>query len=412
MKSATLAQQYRVATQRNESAAAILQAVATAAVEQASAGLQPEFSAVEKVIAAASAEDPGISDVKLATRVAREALDAAQAVADAPPPVLVRPSGDWRNVKEPLAIIWNDGEGDPEAPPYSVAAAGEIAVLAGAGKSGKTMLALRLAVEAAKAERDGLRYGRACGLRVRAGHSVLLSYEMAPKRADQYAENMGAKEKDVLLIPDPAPIYGQSPQTRRWMPSDAWAPTWKAIRNANPVLVIADTGPKAMGGETTDPGAVIGFIQALEREARLGGFAVLVLAHDTKLARDAARRGSELDAGAIAGSGQWHDSPRGVLHLTKTGPGDADRLLECIKASYAPDGWGARLCVEYRGTRYAGLTLVENLTSDALQAARAELRDERAEPSTRQVGNKANRLRKPAGNSTVREDRYPPGTVA
>ena len=82
------------------------------------------------------------------------------------------------------------------------------------------------------------------------GHSVLLSYEMAPKRADQYAENMGAKEKDVLLIPDPAPIYGQSPQTRRWMPSDAWAPTWKAIRNANPVLVIADTGPKAMGGET------------------------------------------------------------------------------------------------------------------------------------------------------------------
>ena len=100
---------------------------------------------------------------------------------------------------------------------------------------------------------------------------------------------------------------------------------WDAIHEIDPVLVVIDTGPKAMGGETMDPGAIIGFQQALEHEARNGTSqpAVLVLAHDTKAARDGARTGAELDTGAIAGNAQWHDSPRGVLHLTKTGPGDA-----------------------------------------------------------------------------------------
>ena len=55
------------------------------------------------------------------------------------------------------------------------------------------------------------------------------------------------------------------------------------------------------------------------------------------------KAGEATDAGAIAGSGQWHDSPRGVLYLSKHGPGDAPRILEAVKCSYGRDGWGASL---------------------------------------------------------------------
>ena len=98
-----------------------------------------------------------------------------------------------------------------------------------------------------------------------------------------------------------------------------------------------------MGGETNDGGAVIAFLQALEGEARRGGFGVLLTAHDTKAHRNQVKAGEAPDAGAIAGSGQWHDSPRGVLYLSKHGPGDAPRILEAVKCSYGRDGWGASL---------------------------------------------------------------------
>ena len=32
--------------------------------------------------------------------------------------------------------------------------------------------------------------------------------------------------------------------------------TWDAVRASEPVMVVVDTGPKAMGGETNDPGAL------------------------------------------------------------------------------------------------------------------------------------------------------------
>ena len=61
-------------------------------------------------------------------------------------------------------MIWRDHAQYPDA----VLSSGEVAVLSGAGKSGKSYIALALAVAAAKAEAEGLRYGKACGLRVAA----------------------------------------------------------------------------------------------------------------------------------------------------------------------------------------------------------------------------------------------------
>ena len=286
-----------------------------------------------------------------------------------PPPGVV-PSDKWRNEPEPPPVLWRDAEGQFCD---SLVAAGEVAVLAGAGKSGKSFLALGLVVEAARALREGLNYGATCGLRVRAGRSILLSFEDSPKRIDMRAEAMGGEPGDVLLVPCPTPLFGPHPTNRTWGELPKWEPAWRAVRKASPSLVVVDTGPKMMGGEMLDTGAVIGLLQGIERETQDGGFAALVVAHDTKAARRAAMAGDPVED-AVAGSSQWHDSTRGVLHLTKMGRGDADRLLECIKASYGRDGWGARLRPRYAGRRYAGLELVEQLDEAGVAAAREAMK--------------------------------------
>ena len=152
----------------------------------------------------------------------------------------------------------------------------------------------------------------------------------------------------VRLIPDPPRLFRFDSNSRQWGRSEAWPLVWAAIHGAAPGLVVIDTGPKAMGGEANAGGVVIAFLQAIEGEARRGGFGVLLTAHDTKAHRNQVKAGEAPDAGAIAGSGQWHDSPRGVLYLSKHGPGDAPRILEAVKCSYGRDGWG-RVC--YRTTR-------------------------------------------------------------
>ena len=66
---------------------------------------------------------------------------------------------------------------------------------------------------------------------------------------------------------------------------------------------------------------------------------VLIVAHDTKAARNEARAGIGPGPGAISGSGQWSDGARSVLHLSGAGPEDR-RLLTCAKSNYGPEPVG------------------------------------------------------------------------
>ena len=280
---------------------------------------------------------------------------------------VVRNSDEWRKHPDPDPVIWRDHAQYLDA----VLSSGEVAMLSGAGKSGKSYITLALAVAAAQAEAKERGYGEACGLRVAARPVIILSYEDAPKRIDQRAAAMDTSAS-VRLIPDPPQLFRFDVKARQWSPSTAWPLVWAAIREAAPGLVVIDTGPKAMGGETNDGGAVIAFLQAIEGEARRGGFGVLLTAHDTKAHRNQVKAGDAPDAGAIAGSGQWHDSPRGVLYLSKHGPGDAARILEAVKCSYGRDGWGASLLPDYRDHEYRGLCLDQNLDRDQVAAKRSE----------------------------------------
>ena len=177
---------------------------------------------------------------------------------------------------------------------------------------------------------------------------------------------------------------------------------WAAIREAAPGLVVVDTGPKAMGGETNDGGAVIAFLQALEGEARSGGFGVLLTAHDTKAHRNQVKAGEAPDAGAIAGSGQWHDSPRGVLYLSKHGPGDAlphpgggqvflrERRLG--RESAYPDYRDYENKMEYRG-----LSLDQNLDPEQVAAKRTEFEATRKNPEATGGGRGGKKAVLPSG---------------
>ena len=273
-------------------------------------------------------------------------------------------------------MLWRDGEdgdGNPYAPAHSVLAVGEVAVLSGAGGTGKSYLGLTLAAAAAAASAQ--HWTAACGLRVRGGGAVLLSYEDTPSRIAARLKGMGADLEGVYLADTAEPLFPLQADfsgRREHGPAEFWGACWHRIRSREPSLVILDTGPKACGGLADySPGPVIAFLQALEAEARKGGFGVLVVAHDTKAARNEARSGGDPGAGAIAGSSQWYDSARGCLYL------GSDALLECIKSNYGPKGWAARLAFEFAGSR-CGPELVERI-ADAAGYRRTMREEEKAD---------------------------------
>ena len=348
-----------------------------------------------------AAPDPWPDTVRKASEAPD--LDAAwRLLTDALRLPVVRSSGEWRNQPDPDPVIWRDHARFTDA----VLSSGEVAVLSGAGKSGKSYLALALAVAAAQAEAGRKGHGSTCGLRVAARPVVVLSYEDAPKRIDRRAATMDTGAS-VRLIPDPPRLFRFDSNTRQWGQSEAWPLVWAAIRGAAPGLVVVDTGPKAMGGETNDGGAVIAFLQALEGEARRGGFGVLLTAHDTKAHRNQVKAGEAPDAGAIAGSGQWHDSPRGVLYLSKHGPGDAPRILEAVKCSYGRDGWGASLLPDYQDHEnkagYRGLSLDQHLDPGQVEEKRTDFEAARKNPEAKGGGRGGKKAAAEGGRNETQE---------
>ena len=178
----------------------------------------------------------------------------------------------------------------------------------------------------------------------------------------------------IRLWPDPEPL---------WVASDGgtahcythWAELWRAVHSVGPRLVIIDPLSAAFADVSpSETSPVRAFLRALTREAAPGngwaGCGVLLVAHDTKSARDAIRHGETPGAGVVAGSAAWYDGARGVLSLTRDRDSDT-RLLECVKANYGRTGWGA-LLRERTGTggAYRGLELGARLDHANPKAAK------------------------------------------
>ena len=311
-----------------------------------------------------------------------EATDTLNALADALDPPKLRPLRAYADAPVPAPVLWRDpAAAEPEtAHPDAVLSIGEVALLSAAGGIGKSMTVLALAVAAAHAHVKAQAAGAACGLRVMAGPVALVSFEDSPARlADRLrfmVPDPGAHVAIGLhlqVAPDPAALWTECG------PGPDWAPLWRTIRRTGARLLAIDPASAALADvSTTETGPVRSFLRALTVEAApsgdWAGCGVLIVAHDTKAARDSARRGDPPDAGVVAGSAAWYDGARGVLSMTELA--EDERLIECVKANYGRTGWGARLSARHSPAgRLLEFELADRMERPAIEAARQEIRE-------------------------------------
>ena len=285
-----------------------------------------------------------LATADLATGIAERARQLVELAGGARGSVLVE-AADFEGQPQPAPVLWHDNPAAPDLQQAdAVLSVGEVALLSGAGGLGKSTLVLEL-VSAAVAGADlGQRFGRACGIRVAAGPVVLVSYEDAPTRIAHRLTwmNNGTVPHGVHLWPDPAPLwYGDGAGASA--PGASWLDLWRSVREVGARLVVIDPVSAALVDVSmSETGPVRAFLRELAREAERARAGVLLLSHDTKAARDAARRDEEPGAGAVAGSAAWFDGARGVLTLTRKGE-VGGRVLKCAKANYGRTGWTANL---------------------------------------------------------------------
>ena len=325
---------------------------------------------VKKAVAAIAIEDAW----RGMTALLRDALaNNPQQLRDVAKAALLRDADDaaWRRVN---AII---ERGDPSAPSdatfndawtkrppepvlwhgdNTLVAAGEVALLSSAGGLGKSFLTLQLAIAGATAAEAGKPSGSDCGLSVRAGPVLLANYEDTPVRMAQrikmrLLDPSAPPEHLHHVAPDGlGPLYAvdAAGSNRAPAPTTDWHRLWTSVERIKPSLVVVDPASSALAGaSTSDDLAVRGFMRALAAEAERTGCAVLVVAHDTKAARNLSKGGDDPGAGAVAGSAAWQDSARAVLYMAK----DADtgnRKLRCVKANYGRAGWEVALAEHTR----------------------------------------------------------------
>ena len=295
---------------------------------------------------------------------------------------VVRSAADFADAPQPAPVLWRD---DPAAPDSTdvdaVLSGGEVAILASAGGLGKSTLVLELASAAVAAAELGAASRTACGLAVAAGPVVVVSFEDTPARIAHRLRWMNADDVPtaVHLVPDPTSLWVAGADRGESHPGAQWDALWRAVRELGARLVVIDPVSAALADvSTTETGPVRSFLRALTAEAAPAdgwpGCGVLLVAHDTKAARDAFRRGEDPGAGVVAGSAAWYDGARGVLSLMRDpATSSNDRLLECVKANYGRTGWGARLRERHgaAGT-FHGLDLAARLDRADLTAAKLQ----------------------------------------
>ena len=255
---------------------------------------------------------------------------------------------------------------------------GEVALLVGEGKVGKSSISIGLALAAASANEKGQPWGTACGLDVRCGPVVLASWEdRAPvvgHRAAQWvaAATAGKGRVDILGIRDgnrdpaepiegsvlakalnavpvvdmrpfghlfapPANTLGQALTNALPRESAAFRRLWALVDRVAPdggALLVVDPAGKAFAGDPNSLVQVQSFLTALAVAAGERGAAVLLVHHSNKAARG--KKGGTADA--ASGAAAWTDGARGVVGLKQV-PQSKDLELKCLAANYGSAWW-------------------------------------------------------------------------
>ena len=285
-------------------------------------------------------EDPDRATVERAVSALDTDLAAAERIVRdhfAPAPMIREISSS--DASEPPPVIWHDGD---QHWADAVLSVGEVAILASPGGLGKSTLVLELAIAAVAKGKTTDDFGASCGLRVRPGPVVLVSYEDSTGRIAARITRMAGKKfpSGIHVWPDPVPLF-VGDDSGGAVPAPNWHALWDEITAIKPSFVVVDPASAALSNvSTNESGPVRAFLRELTHQATAAECGVLVIAHDTKAARNAARAGEDPGAGAVAGSATWHDAARGVLYMRRD---NKTRTLDCIKANYGRSGWSVAL---------------------------------------------------------------------
>ena len=237
---------------------------------------------------------------------------------------------------DPPPVIWLDENTDGTDAILSV---GEVAIVASPGGVGKSTLTLSLAIAAVTPSKSA--YTATCGLRIRHGPTVLISYEDSIGRIAARIKRMAPSfPKQVHVWTDAGPLF-VSREHGGAGPAHAWRALWNRIATLSPSLVAIDPVSAALHGVSlNESGPVRAFMRALAIEALAVQCGVLLVAHDTKAARNSSREGDNPGAGAVAGSATWFDAARGVMYMIRT---NTARHLMAVKSNYGRAGWSIAL---------------------------------------------------------------------
>ena len=259
----------------------------------------------------------------------------------------------------------------------SVLAEGEICVLSAAGGVGKSFLTLQLANAATMSPTTAME--EECGLQVRSGPVVVVSYEDSAIRLQNRwhlirdlkdPNNKLADDPDLVALDKPAPLWlGATawPAPSPAGPGSEWNHLWATVAETEASLVIIDPATASFTGAAHDVGEVREYMCQLAAKAEEHKCGVLMVAHSTKAARYDANAGAIMGAGAVSGSAAWHDAARSVLTFQTLAHGD--RLLVCMKANYGPVGWGVRLEAiggKEKGQPFQGFETKKPLSADGV----------------------------------------------
>lgn len=295
------------------------------------------------------AERRGWSDPALIELRRIEALEEARADFDSIPTAEEEAEIDaliWGPSKtaESLFKPASDLAGQPVKPRLwlvpDLVPAGDITMLGGDGGTGKSLLALQLAVATAT---QGQWIDQTIGT---PGKVMFLSAEddldELHRRLDAICDSEGigleslkrllilsrAGGESLLAVPDK--------KTGSMTASPLYAKIDTAMEAARPALLVLDTLADLHSGNENDRAHVRPFVQLLRRLAIRHGAAVLLLAHPSLTGM--------ANGSGLSGNTAWNNSVRSRLYLKRVKEADGHeaqpdaRVLESMKANYAGTG--------------------------------------------------------------------------
>jgi RecA-family ATPase len=246
-----------------------------------------------------------------------------------PPLTLVAPTA-WRGIAIP-PMQWLATNRIP---------AGDATILSGDGGSGKTIVALQLAVAVERGLGDWL--GTTC----EQGPVIFFSAEEPEaemrRRLHRVARKRGIEPDDIENLhfhfadPDSC-LLGMSRPNGPMVPTPLFELLRSAAMDIRPALIVVDSIAATFGGNQNDRIHARTFVGMFRRLAQDAGCAVLLLDHPSLSGiTNGTGRGGSVD---------WQNATRARLHLETVDDleGGTDRVLEVKKTNYGPCGEKVKL---------------------------------------------------------------------